>query len=383
MDAPHADLVLVSPYPPDRGRLSEHSQQLAEGLKARGLITEVLADVELSGQGSASNVKVTRAWKPGNPLSLLGIPFRILRSRPRLVLFNSHFAVFGRSKPTNFIGFLSIFLVCKLGWLFGYKTVVVLHSIPEAVDTQLYGLKPSFLNRLGLLLAEKFALSCDAVVVTMRMYQRVIEHRFGLPSYYIPHGAWVYPPPRDRPGKPRDSLLFLGYLHPGKDMEMLASAFRELKTRHPDLKLKLATVPHPNFPDSKSRLNVFKGMEGVEFLGFLTDDELSSVFGSSVALVLPYVSATGTSGVLHVVSAAGLPVVATDLIEFRQSQAEGAGLILAEDAGDIAHAVDRLIEDESYWNEVSMRSRRFGAGRSWDNVCSEFVSLFRMLWTSA
>jgi glycosyltransferase involved in cell wall biosynthesis len=368
-------VLVVTPYPPDRGRLSEYAFELTKGLASKGLKTKVASDAEPSFLG-AGFPTAKRLWTLDNPLSLLILPFRIISARPRLVLYNAHMAVFGRNKTVNFEGFIGMRVVSFLGPVFGYKTVVILHSLPEAVNIESFGLKPGLLNALGLLIAEKCALSCDAVVVTIRLYQRLVFKRFGRQPCFIPHGAWEIGqeevPQRDG----RNSLLFLGYMLPSKDMTMLAAAYSTVRKKNAWIKLKVATSPHPSFPHAVDQLAVLRGLEGVEYLGHLSDDELQSVFKATVALLLPYSTATGTSGVLHLVSSCGLPVVATDLIEFRQSQAEGAGLVLVKDAAGMAQAAMRLIEDKEYWKELSERSRAFAKSRSWDVISSEFLKLF-------
>jgi len=375
----HASLLVVSAYPPNKGRLSEYAHMLIERLASKGLVTDVLADVEPTPSPPVDNLRVMKAWTPDDPLSLLKLPSSILRHRPRVVMFNAHFAVFGARKVTNFVGFLMIWLVTKLERMFGFRTMVILHNLPETVDTELFGVKPSFLNRLGLLLAEKFALGCDSVVVTVEMYRKMIQRRFGRSSSYIPHGAWNDLKSDDPPGDRRDSLLFLGYMSPGKDMRLLATAFGAVRAKHPDLKLKLVTSPHPSFPLAVNQLKALEGIDGVEFIGYLPKEELPSLFNRCVALVLPYLTATGTSGVLHLVSAAGLPVVATDLPELRENLAEGAGLLLVKDADEMARTLNQLVEDGSLWNAVSKRSKAFSESRSWEIVSSKFYGLIKTL----
>ncbi|MGA1975066.1 MAG: glycosyltransferase [Conexivisphaerales archaeon] len=379
MTGDRTDVLAVSAYPPNKGRLSEYGHMLAEGLASKGLRVKVLSDMPPDRAPKAARLEISKAWTPNNPLSFLGALRQITSSRPRVVLMNLTFALFGRGKVTNFFGFLLVFLVTKIEKLFHFKSMVILHNLPEVVDTNIFGLKPSLLNRLGLLLAEKFIVGCDTVVVLLPMYKKMIEARFGKETHYVPHGAWENMGDPRAAGHDRDSILFLGYMSPSKDMNMLARAYATVKQRHPDLKLKLVTSPHPNFPKALDQLKVFDNMDGVEYLGYLSEEELPKVFEECYAVALPYATATGTSGVLHLVSSAGIPAVGTDLPEMRQNVAEGAGLLLVRDAEGMAQALDRLKEDGQFWTEMSEKNMGFSSSRSWSAVSSVFYGLIKCL----
>jgi glycosyltransferase involved in cell wall biosynthesis len=373
------DVVAVSAYPPNKGRLSEYGHMLAEGLASEGLKVKVLSDLPPDRAPRAAGLEVSKAWTPNNPLSFLGALREIISSRPRVVLMNLTFALFGRGKVTNFLGFLLVFLVTKLEKLLHFKSMVILHNLPEVVDTSIFGLKPSFPNRLGLLLAEKFMVGCDTVVVLLPMYKKMIETRFGKETHYVPHGAWEGMRSAEAVVHNRDSILFLGYMSPSKDMKMLARAYAGVKEMHPDLRLKIVTSPHPNFPKALDQLRVFDKMDGVEYLGYKSEEDLPKILEECYAVVLPYATATGTSGVLHLVSSAGIPVVGTDLPELRQNVDEGAGLLLVKDAEGMAQALDRLKEDRHLWTEMSEKNMGFSSKRSWSAVSSVFCGLIRSL----
>jgi glycosyltransferase involved in cell wall biosynthesis len=229
-------------------------------------------------------------------------------------------------------------------------------------------------NRLGFLVAEKFVLASDATIVTIDFYRQMIEKRFGKRTFYIPHGAWnTSAASADMEG--RDSILYLGYISPSKDLGLLADVFVRLRTKHPGLKLLMAATPHPNFPEEAYQLKVFEGMEGVELLGYVKEDKFAEVFDRSILAILPYITCTGSSGVLHLVSGSGIPVIATDLPELRESLDKGAGLILCKDAKKMVDAIESLLSNPKRWLELSERSKRFGDSRSWSFVSDEFYSL--------
>jgi glycosyltransferase involved in cell wall biosynthesis len=256
----------------------------------------------------------------------------------------------------------------------GFKTLVVLHNFPDAIEVDRFNFPPNFVNRLGFLLAERLALASDVTIVTVDFYRQMIEKRFGKRTYYIPHGAWDAVTSRvDLEG--RDSVLYLGYVSPSKNLGLLADVFVRLRTTHPGLKLIMAASPHPNFPQEAQQLKVFEGMEGVELLGYLKEDRFSEVFGRTILAILPYSTCTGSSGVLHLVSGSGIPVVATNLPELRESLAQGAGMVLCKNADEMVEAIESLLSNPNRWMELSERSRRFSDSRKWSFISNEFYRL--------
>lgn len=368
-------IAVVSAYPPDRGRLSEYAKMLLTSLVKinPNLKIIVLADSKISYFDGP--ILVRSVWKPDFPVSLLKIVKEITKLKPHLVIFNVHFAVFGRRRISNFIGFLVIYIINLLKKVLKFKTITILHNIPEAIKIEYLGLKRTIVNNIGFFLAEKMALSSNVVTVTLKLYARMLEKRFRKKILHLPHGAWSWS--INPPIKPdnRDVIAFIGYLSPTKDLEVLINAFRKVKEKNTNIKLYIIGSPHPNFPEAVSKLISTKG-NGVEILGYIPDKELPGVFRKVLTVVLPYKTATGSSGVLHLVCSAGIPVISVDLPEFRELVKEGAGIVLTKmSAEDIANKIQLLIKNRELWYSLSKKSMSFGTRKSWDNVAKKLNNI--------
>jgi len=368
-------VAVVSAYPPDRGRLSEYAKMLLTSLIKTNpnLKITVLADSRLS--YSDGPILVRSTWKPDSPTSLLKIVKEIIKLKPHLVIFNVHFAVFGKRRISNFIGFLIIYITNLLKKILKFKTITILHNIPEAIKIEVLGLKRTIVNNVGFLLAEKMALSSNVVAVTLKLYAIMLEKRFRKKILHLPHGAWSWN--TNTPIKPdgRDVIAFIGYLSPTKDLEVLVNAFKKVKEKNTNVKLYIIGSPHPNFPEAISKLVSIRG-NGVEILGYIPDEKLPKVFRKTLVVVLPYKTATGSSGVLHLVCSAGIPVISVDLPEFRELAKEGAGIVLTKmSAEDIANKIQLLIKNKGLWYSLSNKSMDFGIKRSWDNVAKELNNI--------
>ncbi|RLE75744.1 MAG: hypothetical protein DRJ56_05255, partial [Thermoprotei archaeon] len=136
----------------------------------------------------------------------------------------------------------------------------------------------------------------------------------------------------------------------------------------------------PNFPETATYPEALRGVDGVREGGYLRGEDVPKVLSRALAVVLPYRTATGTSGVLHLVSGAGVPVVAPARREFRELRREGAGLVLCElEPGSMAEALEALIRDEGLWLSTARRSLEFARRRSWDRVADAMYGIIASL----
>ncbi|MCR8455768.1 MAG: glycosyltransferase [Nitrososphaerota archaeon] len=358
-------IAVISAYPPDRGRLSEYCYALVNALTKRGVRILVGSDLQ-SQPSSSANVRVKALWRPDNPLTLLRLPSFILKHRVSILLFNIHFAVFGRTRFSNFLGILMVALTSMMAKLLRVRSAVILHNLPSLIRTSHFGLEKNFVNRLGFMLAERLVV-CGKVLTTVRLYKKYLELRYIKRVGYLPHGCWYrngYDPSPDQ----KWHLLFFGYLSPAKDMEMLARVFGKLVIKFPQLKLRLACSAHPNFPEASAQLNVFKSLPNVEYVGYVEEEKLGEVFDGCLAVILPYRTATGTSGVAHVAMSYGVPIIATDLPEFRELYRSGCGLMLCTSEEEMVACVEKLINDRQLWYHLSKKNLDYSKRFSWDRI---------------
>lgn len=376
-------VCFVSSYPPSRARLSEFAKALVDHITLgnHSVTFSVLSDTKAADR--YRGVEVIPVWDPEKPLTLLRIPGAVLKLKPDLVHFNLHFAVFGRGRLPNMLGFLTVYTTHILSRLIGYKTTVTLHNIPERINLEKVGLHPTLGTRIGLLVAEKLVLSCHEVVVTMRSYVSILGARFRRQVRWVPHGAWNLNCDDAEGGNPshRDIVLFLGYLGPYKDLKLLRESFDAMGAGR-RFRLVVAGSSHPNYPEESERqlAQLRPRPLEVEYVGYVPDENLGRLLQRTRVVVLPYRTATGTSGVLHLVCHAGVPVVATDLPEFRELQEDGASMLLtAQNPKSMAEKIQLLLEDDRLWKQMSQRNIEFSLSRSWDKVACEYVELYKGL----
>jgi len=141
--------------------------------------------------------------------------------------------------------------------------------------------------------------------------------------------------------------------------------------------LLIAGGSHPNFPGVLEEYRARCRDPNIRFLGFVPDEELPRVFEMADVVVLPYATCTGTSGVAHLASSFGKPIVATDLPEFRELVREGCGIILAKhDPKDLAKKIEIVLTRHCIADEMRGKSLKFASSRTWDKIAANFVRCY-------
>lgn len=383
-------ICLITSYPPSRGRLSEYAKEVVDALAQRSEVKRIYIIANASqciDQKIGEKLVVKRLWKVDNLLSPLRVFITILKLHPDVVHFNVHLASFGKRRVVNFAWPILIPILT----LFRVKTVVCLHNLYEGIQIEETGLKNCLLNRFGLMLATKFYTLSSFMSVTLKSYVDIIRRRYRKEAFYIPHGASLFNNPvpnnpghrlvsKPNPGSGRNgqNLLFMGYVGPYKDVDLLLDAYRRVRAKKPWVKLLFSGSVHPNYPEVIKRVEVFKKEPNVVFLGYTPEEKLPEVLEDTGVVVLPYATCTGTSGVLHFLACFRKPIVVTNLPEFRELRDEGAGILLVDrDPEAFSEVIIKLLEDENLYATLGEMNEAFAQGRTWDKVVQAYVQLYK------
>jgi len=372
-------ICFVTSHPPSRGRLSEYSVKVLRELGKLPKIERifVLSDSEPEGINSpyGPRVDVKRVWRADSVASLFKVLLNVLFLRPDVVHFNVHFQSFGRRRLVNFIG-LSLPFLCKA---LRVRSVVSIHNLGEKVELKEVGLKESLLNRLGIRLATKLLTLASTVTVTVRSYAEFLERTYQCTNVeFVPHGTdRIENPPGPAPVNPHRTILMFGHMAPYKGLPLMLEIFTHLMGKMPGLKLVIAGDSHPNFP---GYLDHFRRSlpPNVELLGYVPEKRLPELFERAFVVVLPYLTATGTSGVFHLACAFGRPVVASDLPEIRELVKEGASLMLVppNDVESFCQAIIQLCDEPQLVEDMRTRNLLFASSENWNSVASSFERIY-------
>jgi glycosyltransferase involved in cell wall biosynthesis len=176
-------------------------------------------------------------------------------------------------------------------------------------------------------------LMANSVSVLLPAYRRTLIDKYrGANIHFRSHGilsARPEFPDFSRRGHPEHRILAFGKWGTYKRCEMLIEAFEELiAPQLPNAKLVIAGSNNANASGYIESLEKhYNHNPRIEFMGYVPEEQIPELFNSSSVLVLPYTSATGASGVAHLAAQHGVPIVSSDIPDFRE-MCENEGLAI-------------------------------------------------------
>jgi len=319
-------ICLVTTFPPSRGGLSEYGFHVARELRQNQFLSlSVLADELPTPQEEPEGFSVTRCWRfddPDSPRRLLKV---IRELEPDVVWFNLIFTTFGHNPLTAFSG-LTLPLLSRLS---GCHTHVTLHQLMDAVDLKDAGVRFPRLYRAAGIIATRMLLMSNSVSVLIPAYRRTLLQKYGGQNVHVrAHGIFSsrpeYPDFSQR-GIPEHRILAFGKWGTYKRLELMLEAFPLIAKRVPNARLVIAGGDHPRTPGYVAALaRQFGSDPQIDFTGYVPEEQIGSLFSAASVAVMPYSSATGSSGIAHLACAYGVPIVCADISDFREmAQDEG------------------------------------------------------------
>jgi glycosyltransferase involved in cell wall biosynthesis len=367
-------ICFLSSYPPNQARLSEYAKNLVNELAKRPSIDQitVLADCALNSKmNNLSNnpkIEIIRLWKHDNPLSIISVIYEILRRKPDLVHFSIGFQSFGKSRLSNFTG-LSLIFLCRI---FGVKSLVLLHNLAPLIDLKKLKLKPTLINRTGILVATKLILSATSIAVLVKQYANYLQNNYSKKQIlFFPHGNFNHHCSIIDP--PEKVVLLFGHIGPSKGLPTMLEAFKTINKKRSDVQLTIAGDNHPNYPRYLDQY-IQKAPSKVTFTGYVPETNLCNVFGKADVVVMPYSFATGTSGVFHLACGYGKPIVSSNLPEIRELVSDGASAILVppDNANALADAILEILNNHELAGKMGKQNLDFARKEPLNEIAKNY-----------
>jgi phosphatidylinositol alpha-mannosyltransferase len=196
-----------------------------------------------------------------------------------------------------------------------------------------------------------------------------------LPGEYevLPNGVLI-PPHAEAHGR-EHQILFAGRQEPRKGLPVLLRAWPEIR-RRTGARLRIAGADPLAVRLLLTRAHVSD--EGVDVLGFLSQDELTAELLRAKALVAPSLGGESFGMVLTRAYACATPVVASDIDGYREVMTKEAAVSFpAGDEGGLADAVAALLADEPRRATLGEGARRVAVERySWDDIARRLQEIY-------
>jgi glycosyltransferase involved in cell wall biosynthesis len=391
---------MVATFPPSGRQLNEYAFHIARELqRTPGVELFILADeltkyefatdehgipINVGTQSELPGFNVIRCWKFGS----LSTPLRLLQTirklKPDVVWYNLVFSSFATpEKP--FAAFTGL-TTPALTRAAGYYTHITLHHIIEHVDFAAAGLKQDKLFRLGTELTTRALLRANSVSVLLPNYHRTLTTKYAAQNVRLgTHGTFATvptPPEFTRRGNPDKRILAIGHWGTYKRLETLMKAFPAVVEKVPNARLIIAGANHHTKAGYWESIRAAQPPHlPIEFRGYVPEQAIPDLFATTSVLVMPYDSATGSSGPAHQACEYGVPIVSADISDFRAMAADEDMAIhfyRLGDANDLAHQLVAILQSEELEHEMAEHNFAAGLEMTMSNVVANYLRWFEL-----
>ena len=393
-------ICLITTFPPSGRQLNEYGFHLAKELQRNPLVDLTILSDKLAVYGFSTDAHgqpiqadkqpelpgfhVVRCWESNRLSSPLGLIKAVHDCKPDVVWFNLVYSTFGTPEyPLAAFAGLCMPAVTRA---MGYFTHVTLHHIVEHVDFGDAGVKQEGLYRLGSTLATRMLLNANSVSVLLSGYRHTLAKKYAAENVLLGmHGIFApcpTPPDFSKRGNPDQRLVAIGHWGTYKRLETLMEAFPAILRRIPTARLIIGGANHHTRPGYwESVREKYGANPRIEFRGYIAEHDLPEVFSAASILVLPYDSATGSSGPAHQACEFGLPIVSADLPDFRDMAADedmAVSFYKKGDPVDLAAQLIGLLESPSDQRSAAEQNYAAAVRMTMPNVVRHYLRWFEL-----
>jgi glycosyltransferase involved in cell wall biosynthesis len=375
-------ICLVATFPPSGRQLNEYAFHIAQGLRSNPDVELIILADELTNydfatdengnsakshqQSELPGFNVIRCWKFGS----LATPVRLLKTirqlKPDVVWYNLVFSSF--ATPKNPFAAFAGLCAPALTRAAGFFTHITLHHIIEHVDFAAAGVRREKLFRMGTDLATKALLRAHSVSVLLPGYRRTLTAKYSAQNVLLgTHGTFAStpsPPDFTKRGNPDLRILAIGHWGTYKRLETLMEAFPEVVKKVPNARLIVAGANHHTKAGYWESIRAAQPSDlPIEFCGYVPEEAIPELFRTTSLLVLPYDSATGSSGPAHQACEYAVPIVCADIADLREMAANEDMAVNFYKTGNAANLAEQLIAIlQSPEMQLQMAECNFAAG---------------------
>jgi len=377
----------VTTFPPSTGTLNEYAWHFVRAFQQKREIREiiVLADElarpepELPNQINGISLQIQRCWQFNRWDTAQRLMREIEQINPDAVLFNLQFATFGNRRIPAALALLTPALVRQKG----IPSIVLLHNIMDTVDLKQAGFAGNqlinWLTKFAGRIITRQLLRADLVAVTIPRYVEILEQTYAATNVLLaPHGAFETPPPPTAPSTDCWRFLAFGKFGTYKKVETLIEAFAQVQTKHQQpMELVIAGSDSPNAAGYLNTVQQqYAHVPNVLFTGYVPEEAVAGLFQSATAVVFPYTSTTGSSGVLHQAGSYGRAAILPnlgDLADIISEEGFDGVFFEPENVTSLALALEQLLLDPARCHALGMQNYAAACGLPISDVADWYL----------
>jgi glycosyltransferase involved in cell wall biosynthesis len=374
-------IALVTAFPPSRQGLNEYGFHVATELRRHpGLDLTILADQHIQPEAEPPGFNLIRCWafnRLDNAISLL----RVIRQlKPDIVWFNIGFASFGGAPLPAFFGLTTP----ALTRLCSCYVHITLHQLFETVNLADAGVKSPMIYRVAGWVATHVLLTANSMSVLLPAYHRTLREKYGRGTVKVRHhgifASCPEQPDLSKRGNPVHRILAFGKWGTYKRLELLIDAFAQVVNQCPNVELVVAGGDHPKTAGYvRSVAEQVKHNPLVRFVGYVPEGDIPELFQTASLAVMPYTSSAGSSGVAHLACQYGLPILASDIEDFRElaeHERVSMDFFVPNDVASLSSHLLALLQTPDRLNEMARQNFSAALQMSMPQVIQQYIRSF-------
>jgi glycosyltransferase involved in cell wall biosynthesis len=228
----------------------------------------------------------------------------------------------------------------------------------------------------------------DLIVVHTQESKQLMENLYGVTASklrLIPHGSYQKPKLLDKEEckhkfgmQGKTVVTILGFVTPKKGHDLVIPLLPQL-----DSKVQLLIAGGPQTEADSLFLERLEKLaeqhhcsDRVTFIGYLS--ELSTILNATDLAVLPYRFVTD-SGVMHLLIAYRVPILASDLTAFKEIQQEYSCIELfkAEDPQDLLTKLQLLLSNAQIRDSLKNKCNNMWNATKWSTIAQRHIEIYR------
>jgi phosphatidyl-myo-inositol alpha-mannosyltransferase len=216
----------------------------------------------------------------------------------------------------------------------------------------------------------------DYRIAVSEQAQEAATRHHGGEYELIPNGVLI--PDRAEPGGREHRIIFAGRQEPRKGLQVLLRAWPEIR-RRTGARLRVAGAEPAAVRLLLARLRLSE--EGIDILGFLSQEELTAELLAAKALVAPSLGGESFGMVLTRAFACATPVVASNIPGYRGVMEPSVGLLVQPgEPLALTNAVEKLLADEPRREQLGRAARELAVSKySWDDIAGRLTEIYEGL----
>jgi len=344
------------------------------------------AEKDLNFEEEGCKITVRECWSFNSYTNLFRIARTLESVQADAVLFNLQFLKFGDKKIPAALG-LILPMYCRLR---GIPTISLLHNILEQVDLDNAGITGNkwlqkVYNFIGTTLT-KMVLRSDILAVTISKYVDILEEKYKARNVaLVPHGTFETPeePNYALPKGPMKVMAF-GKFGTYKKVEILIEAVELIRKRSQlDMEIVIAGTDSPNTPGYLDGVQKkYADVEGLQFTGYVAEEDVPDLFCSSAVTVFPYTSTTGSSGVLHQAGCYGKAAILPDLGDLSilvKEEGYAGEFFDSTNVTSLADAIEKVLANDTYRIFLGKTNYEAACAIPMSQIASMYLEYFKAI----